>query len=93
MSMCTETVTEGYIIPRMLSEKYSDIICYGIGVEQTVTNGEKTEHRYEQIDNAFFRYEDALEFIKYICERKTSSYHLREMLERFTHEMFLKRNR
>lgn len=93
MSMCTETVTEGYIIPRMLSEKYSDIICYGIGVEQIFTDGEKTEHRYEQLDNVFFRYEDALEFIKYIYDRKTSSYHLHEMLESFTHEMFLKRNK
>lgn len=83
----TGSRTYQYIIPRMVSEKYSDIICYGVRLEKvTAEQGRGKAVLSAQIDDVFFRYEDALLFVEYARRNRTEPYRLREALERFTRE-------
>ena len=83
-------VTRVYIKPRMLSERYSDIICYGVGIEKVAskTGGGETVASAE-LDDVFFRYEDAAAFTEYAKRSGTEPYRLREAVERFTKERIL----
>ena len=85
-------VTRVYIKPRMISERYSDIICYGVRIEKVAseTGGAETVASSAELDDVFFRYEDAAAFSEYAKRSGTGPYRLREAVERFTKERILR---
>ncbi len=83
-----------YIIPRMVSEKYSDIVCYGVRIEKvTAECGGGRSSVSAQLDNVFFRYDDALTFVEYARRNGTEPHRLREAVERFTREHIMRGER
>lgn len=71
-----------YIVPRMVSERYSDIISYGVRIEQPDGGG-------AELCDVFFRYDDAADFVEYARKNRTEPRRLREAVERFTREHIL----
>ena len=76
-----------YIIPKLLSERYSDIVSYGIRIEM-IDPGEGGQRSIasEQLDNVFFRYEDAAAFMEYAARSGTAPGRLKEAVEDFSKE-------
>lgn len=73
-----------YIIPESISEAYCDLKCYGIKIQKTVVyaGGGKTVES-KQINNVFYRYDDAQEFMKAITKTCVEPHNLRESVEKY----------
>lgn len=73
-----------YIIPESISEAYCDLKCYGIKIQKTVVyaGGGKTVES-KQINNVFYRYDDAREFMDVITPKGVEPHNLRETVEKY----------
>ena len=82
--------TDLNIIPRFVSEKYSDIICYGIRIEKNIYGGDgRKTVAFAELDDLFFRYDDAAAFVEYAKRNRIEPCRLREAVERFTREYIM----
>ncbi len=76
-----------YVIPEHISELYSDLMCYGIKIQKTVMyagGGKTVESR--QINNVFYRYADAEDFLEAIAAKRAEPDALRDEVEKYITE-------
>ncbi len=76
-----------YIIPENISADYCDLKYYGIKIQKTVLyagGGKMIES--SQINNVFYRYCDASEFLDALCEKKAEPPALRAEVENYITE-------
>ncbi len=73
---------EYYLIPEKISEAYCDLMCYGVKVKKTTyfEGGGKTVET-KQINNVFYRKNEAEEFIKLILKNSVTPVTLRDVVE------------
>lgn len=84
------TIINQYIVPCKIHEKYTDLICYGVCIEQVNEKyGGRSIRNSVQFDNVFCKYDDVINFMKYIYVNKTKPDELNESLNRFVDEIYL----
>lgn len=73
---------EYYLIPEKISEAYCDLVSYGVKVKKTsyFEGGGKTVET-KQINNVFYRKNEAEEFIKLILRNSVTPVTLRDVVE------------
>lgn len=73
---------EYYLIPECISSAYCDLMCYGIKIKKTAyfEGGGKTVES-KQINNVFYRKEDAERFLNIIIEGSVTPVTLRDVVE------------
>lgn len=78
------TWTDYYIIPESISADYCDLKCYGIKIQKTVIysgGGKMVESR--QLNNVFYKYGDAEDFLKNAIKCNASPSQLNECVEKY----------
>lgn len=77
-------ITDYYIVSENISSIYSDLKCYGIKIKKTTIypGGGKTIDS-KQINNIFYSYRDAEDFIGFIARELIEPDGLRESVEKY----------
>ena len=78
-----------YLVEENISEEYTDMIRYGIRIEQTVLypGGGKTIDM-RQLNNVFYRYDEANAFMRQLMNETAGPESLRNRVESYiTHKM------
>lgn len=78
---------EYYLIPENISKAYCDLMCYGVKVKKTTYSdgGGKTVET-KQINNVFYRKNEAEEFIRLILKNSVTPVTLRDVVEDYIAE-------
>lgn len=78
---------EYYLIPECISSAYCDLMCYGIKVTKTTyfEGGGKTVES-KQINNVFYRKEEAERFLDMIIKGSVTPVTLRDVVEDYITE-------
>ena len=78
------TYLEYYIIPESISAAYCDLKCYGIKVvETTIYEGGGKTIDIKQINNVFYREQDAADFAESAAKKQIRPPELRTYMENY----------